>query len=630
MEKIKDLLQAAQGEEKRGHLEAALLLYGRIVALFPNSTRAKKAALSLRKKLGHPREIVQADVVQMNALVAEENYAAAIDILGVLLTVAPKHTGLYNSLGVAFLRTGANTKAAEAFSSAINLDPNNFEALDNLGSTYILLGNEAKAEPILRKAITTNPNYARAHHNLSVILMNANKFDEALNSVNRSLQIAGLNPLAIGTKVLVLQALGRDFEAADVLRKTLVGFPREDKLKHQLGKIYSQLGRNEDALEILEPFILNDSGEWTTDKEYFGALASTCSQLVRLKKIEADSPILTLCHAMLDTDPEDPSHRANLLFTLYWAYEDLGEYDRAFNCLLEANRLVHENEGYDHAFYIEEAKRAKADVETPIYAPGKLEVYEDVEPIFIVGMPRSGTTLVEQILASHSEVYGAGELADISNIRRHYFSDTEKNGPVFVDRIACNYLERNAILAEGKSRFVDKMPHNFQNIGLILRLFPNAKIIQMLRDPRDVCYSIFRIRFASRGHPYSFDQNNLADHYRHYLDMMDFWHKTFPGQIYTCAYERLVREQDTEIHRLIKFCDLPWEGLVMEFHKSKRAVKTASKGQVKSKIYTSSVSGWRRYEEGFAPLVTRLEENGALARFEELSAEVNASGEGAN
>ncbi|MEJ2452406.1 MAG: sulfotransferase [Gammaproteobacteria bacterium] len=238
---------------------------------------------------------------------------------------------------------------------------------------------------------------------------------------------------------------------------------------------------------------------------------------------------------------------------------------------------------------------------------------DDATPIFIIGMPRSGTTLTEQILASHSQVHGAGELNELKFlIERACESHTQEfpQGLLGLNKtelsaIASTYLERLHAYAPGAPRITDKMPHNFLYLGLIHLLFPKAKIIHCLRNPMDNALSIYRALFA-RSHAYAYDLEELGQYYHLYQDLMAHWRELMPGGFYELRYEDLVSDQETQTRRLLDYCELPWEDACLEFYQTSRVVRTASLAQVRQPMHRNSVEAWRRFERQLQPFVQAL------------------------
>jgi hypothetical protein len=242
--------------------------------------------------------------------------------------------------------------------------------------------------------------------------------------------------------------------------------------------------------------------------------------------------------------------------------------------------------------------------------PESIQKKSNIRPIFILGMPRSGTTLVEQIIASHHKVYGAGELNNLKNIVtpilvNHLNSKNKTINKQEIKSVRQQYLD-SLIKLNAKEKIVtDKMPINFRFIGFILSALPEAKIIHVKRDARATCWSNYKHYFSS-GNGFTFDQEDLARFYGLYSELMDFWHKLFPNKIYDLNYEKLTVNQKKETEKLLKYCELDWDENCLEFHKNDRGIKTASASQVRQKMYQGSSEAWKKYEPYIEPLISGL------------------------
>jgi hypothetical protein len=244
--------------------------------------------------------------------------------------------------------------------------------------------------------------------------------------------------------------------------------------------------------------------------------------------------------------------------------------------------------------------------------------HDSTTPIFVVGFPRSGTSLVEQILASHSQVRGAGELKDIERIELNICNFTRRAETEHalrnltgtqLNQLAEKYLNRLRYLSDEGARIVDKMPHNFRRVWIISLMFPNATIVHTMRNPLDTCVSCFSTNFT-KGHPYTDNLSHLGHHYGFYSKLMGHWHDVSPVSVHNVVYEDLVTNPESQIHHLLEGCGLDFEEACMRFHQTQRRVATASSAQVRQKIYTSSIGKWRNYEKHLDPLIEALEEQG--------------------
>ncbi len=307
--------------------------------------------------------------------------------------------------------------------------------------------------------------------------------------------------------------------------------------------------------------------------------------------------------------------KTHLAFGLAKAFEDLGDFNEAFGYLQSGNDLRRSEFHYD----IESDRLLIRSIIECFnqQALNKLQVSGERSnrPIFILGMPRSGTSLVEKIIASHSEVYGAGELDTLFALgTRHFLSaannfeyqDLDTYAPGIFEEIGKAYLQQVALLNSDANRVTDKMPFNMMMIGIISIALPNAKIIHCVRDARDTCLSIFKQNFTTGNYRFAYDLRTIAQFYNLYSDLMQHWHATLPGRIYDVRYEDLTADPDLEIRKLLSACDLAFEEKCLAFEKTEAVVKTASAAQVRQPMYRSSVALWERYQAFLQPMLDEL------------------------
>jgi tetratricopeptide (TPR) repeat protein len=347
------------------------------------------------------------------------------------------------------------------------------------------------------------------------------------------------------------------------------------------------------------------------------------SQLIQARQVPEDPKVLEQMAVAARRPSLEGPVQSHLLFTLASAWEKKGEYEKAWDCATEANQAAKE-----HLPYRPEQHRTRVEREIARFSPEFLQSrsgygLESRVPTFVLGMPRSGTTLVEQILGSHSQVFGAGELSIVPEFiqklnawemklgtRRGYPECIDDLGKDESRRFAEKHLEELQSYAPDAERIVDKLPHNFEHIGLIKLLFPNAKILHLKREPRDVAMSNYFVDYAAKfgGMGFAYDLSwigeQLVDHQR----LMNHWHKVFPGQILEVDYDLLVEDVDGWAHKIIDYLELPWEEGVLAFQDLDRAVKTASVWQVRQPVYTTSKAKWKRYEEHLEALEAALAE----------------------
>jgi len=296
--------------------------------------------------------------------------------------------------------------------------------------------------------------------------------------------------------------------------------------------------------------------------------------------------------------------------------EDIGEYNESFAALSEGNRIKRSTLAYDVRNDLDGMQKVMAHYSREALAqaaPGE----PAAGPIFIVGMPRTGTTLVERILGSHADVVSLGELVDfpaeMTALAERVYVSTASTEPDFLRaslqmdfaELGRNYLKAVQPLAAGRRHFVDKLPFNFRYCGLIHQALPNAKIVHLTRDPLDTCYAVYKTLFINAYH-YSYQLDELAQFYIAYRQTMAHWHAVMPGVICDVSYEDLVADPPAQCRRLLEWCGLPWQDDVLDFHRSRVASTTASTAQVRRPIYTSSVKKWRNFESQLQPVVRRL------------------------
>jgi hypothetical protein len=310
-------------------------------------------------------------------------------------------------------------------------------------------------------------------------------------------------------------------------------------------------------------------------------------------------------------------NRIQLSFALAKAFEDLKDYPQAFRYLKTGNDLRYGK--YNYVINGDEALNNSIIESFTAESMAGLGVNGQASdrPIFIVGMPRSGTTLVEKILASHTEVYGGGELdymyaLGVSGFLRKsgnfLFRSLDSYSREAYESVGKVYLEKIDRLDAQAKRITDKLPFNFQMIGLIRIALPNARIIHCVRDPRDTCLSIYKQNFSTENYQFAYDLKTVGQFHNLYRELMAHWHRVMPGAIYDIEYELLTRNPEQEIRKLLSACDLEWQDACLDFHLSKGLVKTASFQQVRQPMYTSSVRLWEQYKEFLQPLFNALNE----------------------
>jgi len=605
-----------------------------------------------------------------NVLMDKSRPREAADAYRRALKHLSDHPMLLNNLGNALQALGDNEKAVEWFHKALQQDSNYAQAHNNLGNALRDLGQLQQAEASYRRATEIDPGQADALNNLAGILFESGRLNEAIDSFHK---VIAIDPGHVGAHTALGFALiekGSDTQAIEAFQKALQLDPRQADAQVGLGNALSKLGEFDRALESyqqalkLDPENLNAHnclGRFNSDineldkaigcyqtaidldpthKESFKNLAEVFAAHGRLdeaidycrKAIEIDSGYaeayrllsrirkfseydddIQAMQSLFAKDGISDSDKMQVGFGLGKAYEDIGDYEKSMLYILDGSRLKRLTFNYSVSKSRELFERIKKVFTREFFGGYEMQGNTDETPIFILGMPRSGTSLVEQILASHPDVHGGGELVDLMQVLNlahdRYVGSNIDEFPEFVTRLeprdlrelGCEYVSRIRKLSPNARFITDKMPHNFLRIGFIRMILPNARIINCCRDPMDNCLSIFKNYFPS-GHDYSYDLTELGQYYNLYLDLMRHWKSTLPGFIYELSYQDLVIDQEKQIRQLLEHCHLPWNDACLDFYKTERLVNTASNAQVRQPIYKDSVMRWKRYEKQLKPL----------------------------
>lgn len=458
-------------------------------------------------------------------------------------------------------RRQRTSDAIAEYRKALEIDPNSEAACQLLGLLFHKRGDNDLAAPLLAKAAKANPHKADLQCAYAAALSATGDHSKAAVYYRKAIELDPRYTIAQYNLSQELMYLG-DLDAA------IAGYRHAIEIEPLCAPAYQQLAR------------LCEFSEYNDDVRIMEQL---CEQLEGADKIV-------------------------LAFGLAEVHKKLRDYDRSFAYLLEGNRLKRETLTYSPALtestFRELCKAFNPDILARPAEPPR----GDLTPIFIVGMPRSGTSLAEQILASHSEVHGCGELKNLSLLYHRAFSTNRELTaqvaeliPARRRELAQHYLDEIAAMANGKRFATDKMPHNFLHLGLIAHLFPDARIIHCDRNPLDTCLSIFTNLFTG-SHPYAYNLEELGNYHLQYQQLMANWERVLPGRIYNLNYERVVGDTEAQVRQLLDFCGLPFEEKCLSFFANERAVTTVSTTQVRQPIYNSSVEGWRRFEKNLAPL----------------------------
>lgn len=493
---------------------------------------------------------------------------------------------------------------------AVKVDRSNPEAHYLLGIVSAELGKFGNAIEFFRAAIQRDDSKAEYHAHLARCLSLTDRDTEARGAVDRALSLDPEDPLTLDTIGVVYSRLRDHKRAVDAFRKAVDAQPNNAGFQFNLGSSLKFLGAFEDAAQAYESAI---SARPTAYKVH--------SALSQLKQQTFDDNHIERLEALLEKTGDSVPGELYLRHALAKEYDDIGRYDRAFEHLSAGNRRLRAGLRYD----IEDDKTLFECIEDlfteeAMHTPPR--DHATAEPIFIVGMPRTGTTLTERILTSHSAVFAAGELKNFSlelkrasGTRSNKVLDTEtlrKGMEIDFAALGKAYLESTRPATGATPRFTDKLPLNFLYIGYIHRALPDAKIICLRRNPMDTCLSNFRQLFGVEFsyYNYAFDILDAGRYYVLFHRLMEHWRRVLPGTVLEVQYENIVADQETESRRIVAFCGLEWEEACLRFEKNTAAVATASSVQVREPIFTTAVARWRRYARQLQPLRDLLESEG--------------------
>jgi len=495
------------------------------------------------------------------------------------------------SLGDALRATGQLDAAEAGYRRALAFMPRYPEALNNLGALLRQMGRPEEALACFDSALAQAPELTAALLNLARLHHAQGRLEAAADGYRRALATEpGLVEAEAGLG-RVLRALGRGAEAEPHLRRALALKPGLATAQADLGQVLDELGRHEEAAAAFEAAI-RARPDFT--RAYLG--------LVRCKRFSADDgELLERVEGFVRGAQLAEDDAINLHYALGKIRDDLGEYDRAWRHYAEANRLQHLSMSYDGAEHARLIDRLIQSFTPEFIARGRAAGSDSEVPVFIVGMARSGTTLVEQILSSHPEVEAGGELRVMHQEIMEL--DRRRYAPEAMRAAAERYLAQLRADAPGARRVTDKWPYNHLHLGVIHLLFPRARILHCVRDPVDTCLSIHFQRFTE-SHPYACDLEDLAFFYRQYRRLMDHWRRVLPPEtLLEVRYEELVADPERVSREMVQFCGLDWDAACLQFHSKAGAVRTPSSWQVRQPIYTRSVQRWRNYEPYIGPLL---------------------------
>jgi tetratricopeptide (TPR) repeat protein len=580
----------------------------------------------------------------------------------------PQLIAAWNNLGIILQESGKLADSLECLEKVVALQPENADAHNNIANTYKRMGNFHQAESAYRRAIELRPLYADAHSNLAVLLSEQGMFDQASEagrtaiSLNPQLVDAYLNLAEIETsrarqdealrwldalqsfaprhagglkaRATILSRMGREEAALECAQLAIAAAPDSAEVLYTLGEVLQGMGRHQEALDAFEraaglPGTVTEDALVARamtflecgDKEAAVAAFDRVQQQVPngtkalaarsdTKTYTSDDPdIAAMENKLATTIKPGVKEQANLHFALGKAYLDTGNSERAFFHLHRGNAIRRASFSYDASATADWMARIGATFTPEVMTRVREAGVASELPVFIVGMPRSGTTLVEQILASHGSIHGAGELSTLRLAVEQsgaYPGNVTQLNPIALTQIGRSYLEQVSKLAPDAMRLVDKMPANFLYAGLIPLILPGARIIHCRRDPVDTCLSCYSKNFSGEQ-MFAYDLDELGQFHRAYQTLMNQLRAVLsPERFIEVDYEAVVDDLEGQARRLIDFVGLPWNDACLSFHQTRRVVRTASVAQVRQPIYKTSLGRWRKHAVHLAPLLAAL------------------------
>tara|TARA_B100000787_G_scaffold155464_1_gene130985 strand:+ start:311 stop:1861 length:1551 start_codon:yes stop_codon:yes gene_type:complete len=483
----------------------------------------------------------------------------------ILIKKFPDQPIFYNITALAYNAVGKCNKAKKLLNEVLKKEPNNISVLNNMGLTSVDCGEDVEAEEYYNRALEIDSGFIDVLINLGNLKTKQNKSEEAKEFFIKAIKINNkITPPKLA----------------------LAGY-------------YEQSGNFEEAKNLYKEILKNEPNFTIADKSL---------SLIHKYK-DGDNHLKVMEEKLTKNIGEEGTERLN--FAIGKAYEDIGDYEKSFKFILTANKLHKKNTDYNVKKEILSFEKIKN-----FFENNKLKSLDNYgqKLIFILGMPRSGTTLTEQILSSHQNVYGAGELSFLKNIidKTLFDKDDNFNGdilnikPELLTKMKIDYLKKIEAFGNKKEYLIDKAPLNFKWIGFILAMFPNSKIIHCTRNPMDICWSNYKNMFQSKSMDYTCDLDDLTIFYKAYDNLTKFWHEEFGNKIFNMSYENLVINKKLETKKMLEFCSLGWDNNCLDFHKNKKPVSTASLAQVRQPLYNSSVGKWKNYSNNLEALKKQI------------------------
>jgi tetratricopeptide (TPR) repeat protein len=520
------------------------------------------------------------------------------------LKASTRHPELVDAANL--LRMNKTGQAERLVRDVLRKDPVDVVAIRMLAEIGIKLGQLAEAQDLLERCLELAPDFHLARYAYAGLLMRRNALQESNREVDRLLTLEPMNPVYLILKGAILARKGDHFAALQLYEKLLGDYPNHAAAQMFYGHALKTVGRLDAAISSYRKAIELSP---RTGEPYWS--------LANLKTFRFTDEEIARLLDRFQPETGDPDDQAHLAFALGKAFEDREEFDQSFQFYEQGNAIRGRRHRHDVRLNILDTARQIKALDAGFFAARRNHGCTAKDPIFVVGLPRSGSTLIEQILASHSQVEGTTELPDIISISRKLGGASRENPAgkypeVLADltqercrEIGEGYIDSTRVHRADTPYFIDKMPNNFRHLGLIHLILPNARIIDARRHPMGACFSCFKQLFAS-GQTFTYDLAGIGYYYRDYVKLMDHWDEVLPGRVHRVQYEDMVNDTESEIRRLLNYCGLEYEEQCLHFYETERAVRTPSSEQVRQPVYKHGLEQWRNYEAHLNPLKEAL------------------------
>ena len=530
--------------------------------------------------------------------------AASLDAFEKHLQVSTSHPELVEAADL--FRRGGIAKAERLTREVLKKDPTDVVAIRLLANIGVKVGQYQDARNLLERCLELAPDFHMARHSYAIALFRSQELEAAIKQLDILLKAEPMNPSYLILKATVLVRMGAHAEALGMHEHILKHYPNQAGPHMNYGHTLKSVGRVDEAIQAYRKSI-----------ELSPAIGESYWSLANLKTFRFTDDDIAQMRGQIVEEGGDPEEQAHLAFALGKAYEDRKDYDQSFHFYERGNAIRGKQHHHSAKKNVFDTVRQIKTLDKAFFEARKGYGCPAPDPIFVVGLPRAGSTLLEQILASHSQVEGTAELSDVIAISRKLGEKSRKNPagkyPEILSDLSAGqfsalgegYIESTRIQRSDLPFFIDKMPNNFQHIGLIHLILPNAKIIDARRHPMAGCFSGFKQLFA-RGQTYTYSLTDIGRYYRDYVTLMDHWDEVLPGRVLRVQYEDMVADTENQVRRLLNYCGLEFEEQCLRFYETKRAIRTPSSEQVRQPVYTEGLDQWRNYEKHLDPLKKAL------------------------